>query len=134
MAKLLGKEEGFRTKHASGLNANGDVVVCCQQVHILGLLLLFSYVVVDGITTVALSMISQAGIRCCANSHSHFVMVTPYSSHTVATVFPKSTNQTCLSSLLYPLSTLLHMFYPSTWLPSLSFWKRYVHDTLKALP
>ena len=34
-----------------------------------------------GITTVALSMISQAGIRCCANSHSHFVMVTPYSSH-----------------------------------------------------
>ena len=27
-----------------------------------------------GITTVALGGISQAGIRCCANSHSHFVM------------------------------------------------------------
>ena len=39
--KLLEKGEGFRTKHASGFNANGDEMVCGLQVCILGLLLLF---------------------------------------------------------------------------------------------
>ena len=39
--KLLEKGEGFRTKHAGGLNANGDEMVCGLQVRILGLLLLF---------------------------------------------------------------------------------------------
>ena len=34
--KLLTKGEGFRTKHAGGLNANGDEMMCCQQVCILG--------------------------------------------------------------------------------------------------
>ena len=39
--KLLKKGEGFGTKHAGGLNANGDKVVCGRQVCIFGLLLLF---------------------------------------------------------------------------------------------
>ena len=34
---LLEKGEGFETKHTSGLNADGDKVVCGQQVCILGL-------------------------------------------------------------------------------------------------